>query len=438
MRFIYILIALLLAVDNIFINFKVGGISYDRLLAILLFFYFFKTYLLEVQTNPFFKKWNIFLFLFALVQLLMNFKLAISDKIEFVDVYTDFIKCFSFLVFSFLFLLIAKKDIKYINIIILIHVLICIFAILQHPMSPIASQMHEIKKGLYSTLEQSAALNTLSTEEAYISSGFESRFRLSGPFASSISFSYFAITSFILTLYIYLRSKKKIYLYYLCLLFIASILSQTRSLLLAEICLILGFLFFAPFKNHGLYKLIILLFAVLSIATLFTAKNMFNNGSNSRITSVTSQGESDIRPWLWFTGLYAIVNHPFGITKEEYLEVKKQVYRQYGRSGILYLSAHNGLINIGFHYSFVGYIIFFFLVQFLLQQIKLLDPEYVVFFRLVLIAYLIHTTFHNNFILNADYPFLMILMLIFIDFHHYKLPKDRLNLEIITEETRIT
>ncbi|MCK0147053.1 O-antigen ligase family protein [Arenibacter sp. F26102] len=287
--------------------------------------------------------------------------------------------------------------------------------------------MHDIKKGLYSNIEASGASGALDTEEAYISGGFENRFRLSGPFRSSISFSYFAITSFILTLYMYLRSKRKVYLYYLGLLFIASILSQTRSLLLAEICLVFGFLFFAPFKNHGLYKLIIFCFAVLSLALLFATKDFLSNGGNSRITSVSSEGESDIRPWLWFTGVYAVINYPLGITKEDYTEAKMQIYRQNGKSGILHLSAHNGLINIGFHYSFVGYILFFFLIKFLLKNINLLNPEYAVFFRLVLLAYLIHSSFHNNFILNADYPFLMVLMLISVDYFHFRPNKNSFN-----------
>ena len=83
MRFVYIIIAILLAVDNVFILFRVGGISYDRLLEFLLFFLFFKSYLMEIKTNPFFKTWNTFLILFALLQLFINFKMAILGDIEF-------------------------------------------------------------------------------------------------------------------------------------------------------------------------------------------------------------------------------------------------------------------------------------------------------------------------------------------------------------------
>tara|TARA_R110002050_G_scaffold25689_1_gene68478 strand:+ start:260 stop:685 length:426 start_codon:yes stop_codon:yes gene_type:complete len=108
MKIPYIIIAVLLAIDNIFINFKINGISYDRLLEFMFFGLFFKSFLLEIKNNLFFKKWNTFLILFTLLQLFINFKLAIVGKIEFEVVYTEFVKCISYIAFSYLFLLIAK------------------------------------------------------------------------------------------------------------------------------------------------------------------------------------------------------------------------------------------------------------------------------------------------------------------------------------------
>tara|TARA_R110000868_G_scaffold193351_1_gene438227 strand:- start:22993 stop:24288 length:1296 start_codon:yes stop_codon:yes gene_type:complete len=427
---VYILIAILLAIDNIFINFKVGGISYDRLLEFLLFFYFFKSYLAEIHENPFFKKWNIFLLLFAIVQLLINFKLAIVGKIEFDVIYIEFIKCFSFLAFSFLFILIAKKDIRYVNIIVGIHFLICIFAFLQHPMSPIAAQMLEIKRFLYSAVQEGSVLNKLEGEEAYISGGFGDRFRLAGPYASTISFSYFAITSFIINFYLYLKFRKRLNLFFLGTLFVASILSQTRSLLLAEIFLVFGFYFIAPLKQHGLYKLVLIIGAFFAVLLVNVSKDILASG-DSRITNVDSGGESDSRPLLWITGIYAVMNYPLGITEQDYMEVKMHMVREFGNSDVLYLSAHNGLINMGFHYSFLGYILIFFMVLFLLKHINFLEPKNKVFFKMALFAYLIQSSFHNNFILNADYPFLMVLMLISVEWYHQN------NLQENTEELSV-
>tara|TARA_R110000868_G_scaffold392315_3_gene662891 strand:- start:308 stop:1597 length:1290 start_codon:yes stop_codon:yes gene_type:complete len=426
MKIPYIIIAVLLAIDNIFINFKINGISYDRLLEFMFFGLFFKSFLLEIKNNLFFKKWNTFLILFTLLQLFINFKLAIVGKIEFEVVYTEFVKCISYIAFSYLFLLIANKDIRYVNVIVFIHFLICIFAFLQHPLSPVASQMLEIKKMLYVSVQSQPGLANLGNEEAYISGGFADRFRLSGPFVSSINFSYFIISSFAINFYLYLRYKRKYYLAFLIVLFIASIFSQTRSLLLAEIFLVLGYLFFTPFKRHGLYKLVMVTGAFFAVFLVYASKDLLIGG-NSRITKISSEGQSDARPLLWATGIYAVMNYPLGITDQDYRTAKLQMFSKYGNPSILHLASHNGLINIGFHYSFIGYILFFYFILFLIKYINLLDSKYEVLFKLILFSYLIHTSFHNNFILNADYPFLMVLMLISVNFKDQNHQQNKIN-----------
>lgn len=427
MKLIYIVIAVLLAIDNVFIRFRIGGISYDRLLEFALFFFFFKSYLLEIKTNSFFKKWNTFIILFALLQLVINFKLVILGKIEFEEVYKGFIKCFSFLVFSFLFLLIAKKNLKYLNIIIFVHFFIYLFAIMQHPLSPIASQMLEIKKLLYSSVQDAHVLKTLKGEGTYIEGGFANRFRLSGPFANSISFSYFAISSFIISFYMYLKHKKKIYIIMLGVIFLTSLLSQTRSLLLAEICLVFGYMFFAPFKRHGIYKMALVTAGLVTVLFVYASKD-FLLPQNNRITKTNSQG--DVRPILWLTGIYAVMNYPLGINDRDYQKIKKEMFLKYGNSTILFMPAHNGLINIGFHYSILGYFLFFFFIVYLLKYINMLESKQAVFFKFALISYLIHTSFHNNFILDTDYPFLMVLMLIGVDWSNNE------NIKTLSENTK--
>lgn len=418
MKYLYILIAILLAVDNVFIRFRVGGLSVDRLLEFALFFIFLKAYLQELKSNSFFKTYTTFIIAFAVLQLLMNLKMAIFGDIEFKEVYTDFVKCFSFLAFSFLFLFIAKKDPKYVNIILFVHFLICVFAFLQHPMSPVAGQMLEIKRHLYSaaaTAEDAQSISKkLGTEEAYISGGYGDRFRLAGPFASTIGFSYFAISSFILAFYMYLRYKKRYYLWFLGVLFVASILTQTRSLLLGEIFLVFGYLFFAPVKRHGLYKLGLVAGALVAVFFIYASKDLLSS-SGSRITKLSSENQSDSRPLLWVTAIYAVTAHPFGISEKDYAAVRKEMFLKFGHPAILVLPSHHGLINMGFHYSILGYVLFFFFVLFLLRYINMLNPAYALFFKLTFVAYFIHTSFHNNFILHADYPFLMVLMLIGVE-----------------------
>ena len=60
-NWIYYLIAFLLAVDNVFVSKRIGFLSVDRLLEIMIFILFFRSFLDELRTNPFFKKFTQFL-----------------------------------------------------------------------------------------------------------------------------------------------------------------------------------------------------------------------------------------------------------------------------------------------------------------------------------------------------------------------------------------
>ena len=207
MKWKFIIIAVLLGIDQIFIRFKVGGISYDRLLEFIFFFVLFKDFVLELKANSFFRKWCRIVVCLASIQLLFKLYLAIIGELEFQFVYTPLIKSFSFIVFSFLFVVIAKQGVKYLNIIVLVHFLILVFAFLQHPLSPVADQMLEVKKMLYVSAESDRIAQDLKREGTYISGGIGDRFRLAGPFANTINFSYFAFTSFALNMFLFLKFK---------------------------------------------------------------------------------------------------------------------------------------------------------------------------------------------------------------------------------------
>ncbi len=408
-RFLYIAIAVLLGLNNVFVNFRLGPISYDRLLEFALFFVFFTSFIKEMQRNSFFRGWVNYIIALALLQAFVNLKLALFNDIEVMQFVTSLVKCFSFIVFSFLFILILRKGVYYLNVLLFVHFLVCVFSLLGHPISPIASEMFEIKKFLFTTADQSS--QTFQMENEYIEGGYADRFRLSGPFSDTVQFSYFAFTSFALNVYMYLRYKKKIYVIYLLLIFIASILTQTRSLLLAEIVLVFGYLFFLSDAERKFYKIKLIFMATLGIAFLWVSRQYEPGLSGTRVTTVSSDGKKDGRPYLWYTGIYAIAKNPFGISEQEYRKVKAEMYSSYGYPEILTMPSHNGLINIGFHYSALGYIFFTFYIYFLFKQTKELNKEYRLFFRMALLGYFCHIFFHNNFILIEDYFFLLVLLL---------------------------
>ncbi|WP_418499185.1 O-antigen ligase family protein [Flagellimonas sp.] len=408
---IYYLIAFLIAVDNVFVSKRIGFLSVDRLLEIMIFILFFKSFLNELRTNSFFKKFCQFLMVFIILKFLMNLRFLALGEIESLDIVRDLFKGFTFIIFSFLFVIIIKEGTKYLRVISWVHLAILIFSLLHHPLSPIAGQVQDFKEILLTSNDSQMGEADLSNEETYIEHGLANRFRLSGPFAFAITFSYFAISSFILNLYLFMKTRKKFYLVVLGLLIVTAFLSQTRSLILGLFIISAGYFLIIQNKNAR-YKFNLFVASLFSILILALVSSSITS-IDSRVTSADGTGGgSDNRPMLWATGILAVVENPFGVTKTDYDKTRQAMFEVSGDSSILHLTSHNGLINVGFQYTFFGYILFGAFVYFLLKRTLKLPRDYKILFLLSLFGYLVHTSFHNNFILYADYPYLMVLILI--------------------------
>lgn len=410
-NWIFYITAILLAVDNVFISKRIGFLSIDRLMEIMIFLLFFRSFLNEFQSNPFFRKFCQFLIGFIVLKFLMNLWFLAVGEIKSMDLVKEIFKGITFIIFSYLFVLVLKKGTRYLRVISWVHLGIIIFALLHHPLSPVAAQVQDFKKELLTSNDADMGEADLSNEETYIEYGMANRFRLSGPFAFAITYSYFAISSFILNLFLFMKTRKKFYLLVLGLLIVTAFLSQTRSLILGMFIVSAGYFLLIQNKTArykfnlfvtGLFSILILVLASHSLSTI-----------DSRVTSTESTGGgSDNRPWLWATGILAVLENPFGVTESDYDKTRRAMFEASGDSSLLILTSHNGLINVGFQYTFFGYILFAFFIFFLIRQAKELPKDYKYLFYLSLFGYWVHTSFHNNFILYADYPFLMILILI--------------------------
>lgn len=439
MRVLYFLIAILLGVNYVFVNFRIGPLTIDRLLEFALFFFFFKDFIKDYNTNKFLKGWVNFILAFGLLQMLVNIGLVIRGTLPLMDVIAYFIKALSFIVFSYLFFYILKQGKIYIDALLGVHFLIVIFAILLHPLSPIALDLFEIKAKLFPVLDKELALR-LGGEKEYITGGYAGRFRVSGPFPTAILFSYFAISNFLLNFYMYVKHKGKFYLFNIAIIIIASILTQTRSLVLGEFLAIGAYLFFYPGSKRKIIHFKGAIAISLGILLLIGYKaskfdyDPTGDTSGSRLTSVSSGGERDSRPLLWYTGLYTAVVNPLGISSQDYWDVKWDFYYEYGHYHILFYPSHNGLINIAFQYSFFGYILFAFFVWFLIRYIKQLDQKYQIFYLISFLGYAFHIFFHNDFILDDDYLFLLVLITIGYEWER----KQNENLEIEVKDENLT
>ncbi|MFT4610844.1 MAG: hypothetical protein ACJA1H_000533 [Glaciecola sp.] len=423
---VFIIIALLLATNNVFISFRVGSLSVDRLLEFLFFGLFLNTFIKEFYTNSFFRKFTLFVFALAVVQLITNTFLAGYHGLESKSLLENLFKTLSFLVFAFLFYLIVKEDIWYLKFIVVIHLLICVFAILQHPMSPVSTQIHEIKLQLYSSVDHSdATARKLKNQETHITYGVSNKFRLSGPFVSTTTFSYFLMVTFFFNLYLYFRTNKRIYVFTTGFVILCSLLTQTRSLVLAIALMLVGvFLVINNNSRFNYLKVIITVIVLISSLVLMNKVDSLLSGSDSRLTDMTENPEATSRPMLWLTGLTAIAKHPLGITTEQYDKVRQEMSKKHGKAALAFLNSHNGLINIGFNYSMIGYLIFFMFSVFIIKSSKLLSKNFKYLFYLFFLAYFINISAHNNFIFVSDYDILMALMIIPL---HYMYEQDSLN-----------
>jgi len=423
---VFIIIAFLLATNNVFIDFRVGSLSIDRLLEFLFFGLFLNTFIKEFFANAFFKKFTFFVIALAIVQLISNSLLASFHGLESMDLLEDLFKSLSFIVFASLFYLVVKENLWYLKFIVFIHLLICVFALLQHPLSPISSEIHEIKVQLYSNIDQVDARSIkLKNQETHINYGVSNKFRLSGPFVSTTTFSYFLMVTFLFNLYLYFRTHKRIYVFTTAFVILCGILTQTRSLVIAIAVILIGIFILinknSRFNNLKVISTVILL--VTSLVFMNKFDSLFDENS-SRLTNLTEDSSSTGRPLLWLTGLKAVAKHPLGITDAQYTIVKQEMSKKYGKYSLGFLNSHNGLINIGLNYSALGYFIIFMFAIFILKSTRLLSKNYKYLFYLFFFGYLLNVFYHNNFIFISDYDILMALMLIPL---HYIYEQENLN-----------
>ncbi len=430
---VFIIIAFLLATNNVFIDFRVGSLSIDRLLEFVFFGLFLNTFIKEFFENPFFKKFTLFVIILAVIQLISNSFLVGFHSIEGKTLPEDLFKSLSFIVYAFLFYLVVKENLWYLKFIVWIHLLICLFALLQHPLSPISSEIHEIKLQLYSNVDQADARSIkLKNQETHISHGVSDKFRLSGPFVSTTTFSYFLIVTFFFNLYLYFRTHKRFYIYTTAFVILCSILTQTRSLVVAIALILIG-IFALVSTDRKLNNLKVVVTAILLAASL-VFMNKFDTlfeGNSTRLTNLTDSDSATGRPLLWLSGIEAVVKHPFGITDDQYTAVKEQLSKRFGKQSLAYLNSHNGLINIGLNYTIFGYVIIILFSIFIVKYTRLLSKNFKYLFYLFFLGYVIHICLHNNFIFISDYEILMVLMLIPITY-----TKEQEALDLINPTTK--
>jgi len=290
-----------------------------------------------------------------------------------------------------------------------------LLAFFQHPLTPFSIEAISIKGELFSVNMTGEILDRFSNviENGYVMP------RVSGPYGFSIILSYILISSAIISTYFYRKTKSLFFVFYLLLITIVSLMTMSRSLLLALLMIyfllftelsfkmkILSLIFFGTILGSFTYYMV----SILELDTFFF----------DRLTSIDDKSASGRFPLL-VTGFFTVLMNPLGVTEIAYNSMKVDMYNIFLHPEILVQSAHNSFINLGFHYTFFGYILFIYFILYLYMKLIYLDKNDRKFWVYMFFSYFIHSSFHNNGLFIADYTILLVLALYLHEVNQFRI-----------------
>jgi hypothetical protein len=385
---IYLLI-FLISFEGVFNFYKIGGLSFVRLIELIYFIFLFKVFL-ESYRNIALKKFYIMFFAFLITSFLRIFSVTFIQN----DLDTYLFKTIFNILFLVLYLFlnyyIINKNFNYIKIILFINFFIVLIAFFQSSLTPLTDLAWEIKYQYF-------GLNSIGFED---SNTF--RKRVIGLYPFSIPLAYVLVTNMILTVYLYLKEKNNIYLLYFLFLGIVSVFTLTRSIIISWLILTIYVSYINIFK-FNLFKKILFITIISLTLSYGINKYIENADSLDRITK-TDGASAEGRLPLAITGIYAVLKYPLGISEYNYNQVKKEMFYEFQNTSILKYDSHNGIINIGIEYTLLGIFIFIFTLYSINKIMKkYIDKELRYFFYIAFLSYIANALFHNNILVIDDY-----------------------------------
>lgn len=404
-NFLYIFIALIIATDGILQGLKIMGIDISRIMQVIAFLFLIKSFYIDIQTNKILNeiiKFTAILFLFLALKMFTT--TFILNDLSF-SIVNDTLRLALMLVFIYLVYYLLKKDFRYLNLILLFNLPIMLVAFFQFQLFSFSDIAWNIKFDYFNY--QYIPFDSIGPIEENVTF----RKRVIGLYMSSIPLAYILSTNMIIGIYLYIKSNKNIYLVYFFFLGIITLFTLTRSVVLSFIVLIIYLIYYSYFNSSFLKKT---LATIAIIGLLFGSLQLMNETGKTldRLSSVSGESATGRLP-LAITGAVALVEYPFGISKEKYLIIKQEMYKILHHKNILLFPSHNGLLNIGFTYTTFGLIYFIFFVFKLRKIISQHIPKKIkIFFTFAILSYLANGLFHNNFILVKDFYILIFIAII--------------------------
>ncbi len=401
----YIYIALILATEGILQGLKISGIDISRVLQVAVFIFLIKSFYFDINNN---KALRTIFYFFIVMLLFLSLKMFVTtfyfNDLD-MDIFFDAIRLILMMVSLYLTYYIIKKDMKYLNLILIFNLPIMLVAFFQFQMFPFSDIAWDIKFDYFNYQRVTFhGEGTLETNNSF-------RQRVIGLYATSIPLSYILVTNMIIGLYLYLKTNSKIYLLYFLFLGITSFFTLTRSVVLAFFILLIYVGYIGLVKSSLKKKIYtIIIITVLSFASLFLLGE--SEGKLDRLSSSEGKSATGRLP-LAITGAVALIKYPFGITDAKYDEVKKEMYQVLRHPNVLKFTSHNGLLNVGFTYTVFGLLYFIYFIFKMKKVLKqYLSPKMMQFFIVGTFAYFAHGLFHNNFIFVVEFYILIVLAII--------------------------
>tara|TARA_B110000902_G_scaffold265347_1_gene349368 strand:- start:951 stop:2261 length:1311 start_codon:yes stop_codon:yes gene_type:complete len=405
---LFLFIAITLGLNNIVVGVKVFGVSIDKLFGLFCFLLLSKSFFHDFKYNKYFRKINMIFVGFLLLKILKTESLLLqNESMESGLILMDMAKNIFFIMYFYLAYFLSTRYVDGYKIIILVLFLGFVLAFFQHPLTPLTSETMDFKLEYFSGNLLKGGSEKL---EDAINYGYEVT-RVSGPYGYSITLSYVLITAAIITIRLYLKENSLKYIALFIFIFFISLLSLTRSVILSM--LILSFYliyYFLKGRGSSITKVLVLLLLSFFSVTLLSYF-IIGNDPFMRVFSFNDSSANARLPLL-LTGIIAVIENPLGVPTAAYMEVKDLMYMTYQNHHILTKTSHNGIINIGFEYTFLGYFLFAFFIMETRSHLIGIDKVKRTFWLCALFSYFTHVMFHNEMMFISDYHSLLFLALL--------------------------
>ncbi|MFK7971193.1 MAG: hypothetical protein AB8F95_12535 [Bacteroidia bacterium] len=405
-------LGLLVGVNNIFIGYKFAGVSYDRLVEIVLFIFLFRTFIRSMRDSGVFRMMILVLIVFGIMRQVGDIGVWAQGQTVTLEAFArTFVKSFTYVIFFFfVFEGLKRNPVRFLHAYLLVVFAAGLLAFFQSPITPFTSEAWNIKLTYFGANIQSDAFQegqSLNAEMAEQLLGI----RVAGPYQYSIVYSYALFPALAVSVYLFLARRKSAYLFLFLFFGVVASMTLTRSLFLSAVVILIPLMSRLKIQYYILGAAAgIFLFFYFGLGTALDIL------LNSRLSNLTND-EGAHRNLLALCGIVAVLRFPFGITNKDYDLVRQEFYEHYGKVSIRDLPSHNGFVNLGFHFTILGYFIFLAWLMLARWYYRNIRKQVKRFFLFALLAYMAHTSFHNGFVFIGDYNVLVVLGLFTLEAH---------------------